>query len=350
MCSLARTVFALVIPLLCWHAAAISAKAQSVDLPMLMMQGGNLTADQAAALERELQKNPDDLDIRCKVLAYYIFNTRRRSPEGRAARAKHILWIIEHHPEARIARFPDASSDAFRDRTNYGKAKELWLKQVEKNPTNPAILGNAGVFFLMRDRARAEELLSKAQDLEPENSEWAQHLGHLYSLNTYRSGTGVARKALKAFEQALKHMSPDKRYYLLVDLAKAAFTAGELEKARKYASELLDRAVEQRPIGNYGNAVHHGNLILGRVALAEGKVEEAETYLLRAGKTPGSPTLNSFGPKMQLALELLQQGRKKAVIEYLKLCGKFWKRYEIDDWIAEIEKDLIPGFGGNLRY
>ena len=127
-------------------------------------------------------------------------------------------------------------------------------------------------------------------------------------------------------------------------VAKAAFTAGELEKARKYASELLDLAIEQR-IGNYGHAVYHGNMILGRVALAEGKVEEAETYLLRAGKTPGSPVLSSFGPKMQLALELLQQGRKKAVIEYLKLCGTFWKKNKTDAWIAEIEKDLIPIFG-----
>jgi len=38
--------------------------------------------------------------------------------------------------------------------------------------------------------------------------------------------------------------------------------------------------------------------------LKEGKVEDAKHYLLEAGKTPGSPQLNSFGPDMSLAEEL----------------------------------------------
>ena len=70
----------------------------------------------------------------------------------------------------------------------------------------------------------------------------------------------------------------------------------------------------------------------------------------RAGKTPGSPQLNSFGPNMMLAEALLEAGRKETVIEYLKLCGKFWKRGQVDKWIEVIKEGGIPKFGANLRY
>jgi hypothetical protein len=42
--------------------------------------------------------------------------------------------------------------------------------------------------------------------------------------------------------------------------------------------------------------------------------------------------------------------RRTAVIEYLKLCKKFWKRPKIDAWITTIENGGTPDFGANLRY
>ena len=53
---------------------------------------------------------------------------------------------------------------------------------------------------------------------------------------------------------------------------------------------------------------------------------------------------------MSLALALLKRDRKKAVIEYLGLCGKFWKKTTTDAWIKEIEEGRTPEFGANLRY
>ena len=90
--------------------------------------------------------------------------------------------------------------------------------------------------------------------------------------------------------------------------------------------------------------------MLGQVALLKGDVERAVQHLLRAGHTPGSPQLGSFGPSMKLALALLEKDRKKAVIEYLNLCGKFWKKARTDAWIRVIEEGGTPDFGPNLRY
>src|ERR1039457_7200996 len=80
-----------------------------------------------------------------------------------------------------------------------------------------------------------------------------------------------------------------KRFYALDDAAKESFEVGKIEDARKYAEELLTAAKKKRDDWNYGNAIQDGNLVLGRIALKEGRTEEARRRLLEAGKSPGSP-------------------------------------------------------------
>ncbi len=96
----------------------------------------------------------------------------------------------------------------------------------------------------------------------------------------------------------------------------------------KYAVALLESVHGQEKDWNYGNVIHDANLILGRVALKKGNIEKTKHYLLEAGKTPGSPQLNSFGPSFTLAHELLEKGEKITVLEYLDLIGKFWANPE----------------------
>jgi len=56
----------------------------------------------------------------------------------------------------------------------------------------------------------------------------------------------------------------------------------------------------------------------GRSALHGGHLEGARSCLLAAGHTPGSPQLNSFGPSMSFAREMLEAGEREPVLEYLK--------------------------------
>ena len=91
---------------------------------------------------------------------------------------------------------------------------------------------------------------------------------------------------------------------LVTDLAKSAFDAGKLEQARRWATTLVNQSERD---WNYGNAIHQGHLILGRLALMDGNVQQAKEELIAAGNTPGSPQLNSFGPNMTLAKELLEK-------------------------------------------
>jgi tetratricopeptide (TPR) repeat protein len=225
---------------------------------------------------------------------------------------------------------------------------------VESHPQDPVILGNAAAYFLLFDRATAEDLLKKAQAIEPQNPRWSEQLGHLYALTAQsQPGTNSAAKALAEFEKAQTQTgAPAPEFYKLVDLAKMAFSAGDMEKARTYATELLRQAPSRKGDWNYGNAIQHGNIVLGRIALRDGKVDEAKKYLLEAGKTPGSPQLNSFGPNMSLAKDLLEKGETNAVLEYFQQCGKFWKMGgdKLDEWATLVKAGQTPDFGANLAY
>ena len=315
------------------------------------MAGQKLSADQVSDLETAVAKNPDDLSARMKLLGYY-FMRQYSSKEAREARQKHIFWIIKNHPDAAMAGLPYSSINPIQEGDAYQQARQLWLEQTKAHAQNTAILGNAAQFFLIHDKDLAEDLLKQAQKAEPNNSEWSERLGQLYALQN-SEGKSAATKSLEEFEKAQSDDASDStRFYRLDDLTKQAFEAGEIEKAAKYANELLETAQKYPKDWNYGNAIHLGNNVLGRVALKQGDVKKAVQYLLNAGKTPGSPQLNSFGPNMSLAKELLEKGEKNAVLQYFELCRKFWSMggENLDNWTKEVKAGRTPDFGANLLY
>ena len=142
------------------------------------------------------------------------------------------------------------------------------------------------------------------------------------------------------------------RFYALNDASKESFVLGRIEDARNYAVELLTLVPKFEGDWNYGNAIQDANLVLGRIAVAEGRIAEAKHLLLEAGKSPGSPQMNTFGPNLSLAKDLLEHGEQEIVLEYLELCRKFWRmdRGQLDRWSAEVRSGKIPEFGPNLVY
>ncbi len=146
--------------------------------------------------------------------------------------------------------------------------------------------------------------------------------------------------------------TPEKRFYALSDAAKESFVVGKIEDAQKYASELMTLLPQFQGNWNYGNAVHDANLVLGRIAVRDGRIDEAKKYLLEAGKSPGSPQLNTFGPNMSLAKDLLEKGERQVVLDYFELCRRFWRLHHgrLDKWSQQVKDGKIPDFGANLVY
>jgi len=172
-----------------------------------------------------------------------------------------------------------------------------------------------------------------------------------------KQGIALAHDASSPQQEKLQDMEstlpsePGGRFYRLSDVANAAFDARDFDKAEQYANELLSDARQYPNDWNYGNAIFQGNIVLGRVALARDKnIEQADSYLLAAGASPGSPQLNSFGPTMSLAKELLEAGERTVVLDFLDQCRRFWKmgRQKLNVWIDTIKAGGTPDFGVNL--
>lgn len=156
----------------------------------------------------------------------------------------------------------------------------------------------------------------------------------------------------KAAKELAAASTDENRFYALDGAAKESFNAGKMDDAENYAKELLKLAPNFHRNWNYGNAIQDGNLVLGRIAVRDGRIEEAKNYLLEAGKSPGSPQMDSFGPNMGLAKDLLEKGDRDTVLQYFELCRKFWKMDygKLDQWSQEVKAGKIPEFGANLVY
>jgi hypothetical protein len=299
--------------------------------------GHNLDPANLDFLSAELAERPDDLFLHCLLLGAYPVGDARKQPLG--------LWFVRNYPELSASR--DACRDAALRPDFQAHAVQAWTEQILKNLDNPTILGNAASFFTPDRLELAEALASVCINLEPTNAEWYQKLAHILQLSS--RDQEVLAKALVLMERSLELEKPEARESLLTGMLRLAVDAEADQKAALWGQELLDKV---QPGWNEGNARHQAHLALGRLALKQGQLEEAESRLLKAGQVPTSPQLGSFGPNMLLAQELLERGSTRPVLEYLEECKAFWASgtLELSQWIEEIKAGEKPDFGANLRY
>jgi hypothetical protein len=322
----------------------------------IMQEAAELPPEQLKEFEAELAKDPRNLAARLRLLGYYS----RRGGEGVNSRGPYadlVVGLVEQHATL------DLAFDVSRwlQPPSFQKAAVHWIAVAKAHPADARILGNAGAYltsslYVADYREQGKGLMLQARKLDPKNARWALAAGEgaLMEFFTDRSKEAAAR-ALGQLEEAYAltpaagrtALRPMGRHYLDV-VATLAFEAGDLKKAETYAAELLKGVNEKEEEWNYGNVIHEANTILGRAALRNGKVGEAKQFLLASGKTPGSPQLNSFGPGMTLAKELLDKGERETVLKYFELCRKFWKNPDairrLDAWTKAVKDGKVPDF------
>ncbi len=145
------------------------------------------------------------------------------------------------------------------------------------------------------------------------------------------------------------------RFHSIENEIHAAYGRAEFDHVVSLCHEYLELAEQNQDSFHWGNAVHNGNQYLGLVAIRREQIEEAKTYLLAAGRSVGSPQLNSHGPLMRLAHELLFRGERDVVIQYLNLVSKWWSSgpvfspqehratlKKINRWKHEIRRGRVP--------
>jgi hypothetical protein len=134
-----------------------------------------------------------------------------------------------------------------------------------------------------------------------------------------------------------------------------AFEIGDVLRAERWAEEALrvSNVRAQIPWRTDGDPhdereVHLANVVLGRIALESGEIEEAERRSsLAANAWPRSDGADQWeDPDFTLARELLDRGRAEAVVSYLRACRETWVygAQHIDGWIREIETGMVPDF------
>jgi tetratricopeptide (TPR) repeat protein len=134
------------------------------------------------------------------------------------------------------------------------------------------------------------------------------------------------------------------KFLLLPNLSKTAIIIKDIDAAQKYSDELISLAGKYKDSWNYGNAIHDANMVLGLIELDSNNIAEAKHYLLKAGRTSGSPQLANFGPNLLLAKALLDIGEKQVVIEYFQLLKAVWKNNDnrLTTWITSLEGGGTP--------
>ncbi|MBX3148793.1 hypothetical protein KF728_01460 [Candidatus Obscuribacterales bacterium] len=120
---------------------------------------------QAEECEAALKAAPNDLELRCKMLGYFMSN-RFIDPAGLQKFHEHVLFTIKTFPDNKIAGSHYAQFDlAIDGRASYDEAKKLWQSQLLAHPDDAAIMTNAANFFAVADKRLSDELKIKLQNI-----------------------------------------------------------------------------------------------------------------------------------------------------------------------------------------
>jgi hypothetical protein len=158
-----------------------SARLEGETHQAILAEGWQLTPEGAARLESALAGDPQDVSARVRLISYY------HQQMIAEPRIRHILWLIENHPEANVfrvaadltaMRFPDWTG--LNTQAGYERAKALWKRQTERYPTDTRILANAVDASVFEPDARLR-LVRQLRVLEPNNSEWTTWLAAVYA-------------------------------------------------------------------------------------------------------------------------------------------------------------------------
>ena len=313
------------------------------------MVGMFLSAEEAEALEERLRSDPDDLSARAQLVSYYQ-SVQWRDDANVRRYGWHLVWLAQNEPRHLLLLTANIAPD--RNPSAYARIRAIWRDLLEEAPRDATVLGNAAAFLEHGpDRDLALTLLERSQEIDPGNVMWPFMLGRLRwrmaQEGRQRPDPALAAAALAHLERADRldsYINPMQLRWAM----DAAFAAGQLEKARTYAAEWHAGGTPFTLEAEY-----QANLMLGRIALAEDDPNAAGDYLVAAGRLAAWPSLFPlmvWPPDMRLAEELLEQGEREVVLEYLKLCALHWEYDELGEWADELRNGGIPDFDRAFGY
>jgi hypothetical protein len=159
------------------------------DVVARIVAGPLPSPQEIASLESHVLQNPEDMDARLRLLQLYLdIATPSLSLDSgrRTVRLQHILYLVEHHPEAAAsasrAAYVYRTGGPYANAADHDDVRDRWLGAVQAHAGNFAVTMNAVKFLEREDQDDAARVLRRALDADPENREIAANLGFLYAM------------------------------------------------------------------------------------------------------------------------------------------------------------------------
>jgi hypothetical protein len=130
-----------------------------------LVDGRELQTGDAADLEKRVERDPNDVESRARLIAHYLH------AGNEAEWARHTIWMIENRPEHEVriyfhTRWPaPVGSPSETDL----RIRAAWLEQVDQRPADPRILAYAARAMAFVDPVKAVELNGRVRVLDPHN-------------------------------------------------------------------------------------------------------------------------------------------------------------------------------------
>lgn len=217
-----------------------------------------MTLAHAASLENIVSRNPEDLETRGRLLAFYRLTGRKLQSRDAnlAAIRRHIAWVTEHHPDSILL---TAVIRRDEDPIGYAHVRELWKPHIDKPDASLAVLSLASAFFVASEPAVAERLMLRMQEIPAGPAEkgtifdraimpvWGQ-LGALYA-QVIRAADRPESTVDAAYVAEVKaRLDASRDAPLLAAVAQGlVLGAGADDSLTRLAHAYLDRAVAIDP-------------------------------------------------------------------------------------------------------
>ena len=194
-----------------------------------------MTLADAAKLEAVLVENPEDLETRGRLLAFYRVRGGELQPVevNVAAICRHVAWVTEHHPDSILLAGVFRRAD---DPIGYAQIRELWLPHIEKRDAALAVLNLASYFFSDEPKV-AEGLLLRMQELPLDPAEvgtihdrsvtpvWGR-LGGLYAQVIHSAGRPGASVEAAYVDDVKRKLAASRDAPLLAAVAQSLLLSG----------------------------------------------------------------------------------------------------------------------------
>jgi tetratricopeptide (TPR) repeat protein len=324
------------------------------------------TGDDFARLELAIEQNPHSEEAHYNLLEALSTDPERLDDPRRL---EQIDWFLEHNPRNFICITPFARVSPETAPEAYARLKARWLALVADAPADADLVRGAASFVAAESLDLSKRLLRTAIAEKPNEATLWLDLGRM---------SRVPAERLAAFEQA--RAAGETLPNLLVWIAKDAFDAGEYEKSRAAATELMDLVEEAR--ARFGDKLdwreqgadfwkraqavsvnneaaselvdahsqhsyrkHWAHTILGLLACRGGDLDRAVAHLRESANVRPEYRLSSYGPSLDLVREVCARGRWDEGLEYLRGWEDTWDDPRLREWLAAVEDRRLPSDG-----